>query len=225
MSAPAIDLVVFDLGGVLVRIVRSWAEAHARAGLPTDPTADSPEFFRATRPLAVAHQLGEIESDAWAEGVARLSGGAYTPESARRLLEAWQWEEYPGIGAVIDAIERAGVATGALSNTNAVHWAVLRPTEGPPRFPTVARLRHACASHLLRLVKPDPAIFAAFERCQSVEGARIVFFDDLEPNVEAARRHGWHAHLVDHAGDTAAQMIEVLERYGIAAGAGAEANR
>jgi putative hydrolase of the HAD superfamily len=216
MTDLAIDLVVFDLGGVLVRIVRSWAEAHAAAGLPPHAILDSAAFHERRAELAREHQVGAMEPAAYFAAVAEASGGAYTVDVVRRVLEAWQSVEQPGVSAVLDAIEAAGARTGALSNTNSVHWAALRPTSGVPRFPTVARLQHACASHLLRLAKPDPAIFAAFERCQGVEGARVLFFDDLEANVEAARRHGWEAHLVDPEGDTAALMLEVLGRYGIA---------
>lgn len=50
MSEP-VDLVVFDLGGVLVRIVRSWGKAHARAGVGEVSGGTSPRLARgADRP-------------------------------------------------------------------------------------------------------------------------------------------------------------------------------
>ena len=42
----------------------------------------------------------------------------------------------------------------------------------------------------------------------------LVFFDDLPENVDAARACGWNAVQVDHAGDTAAQVLAGLRAQG-----------
>ena len=216
MTEGAVGLVVFDLGGVLVRIVRSWAEAHERAGFPPNHPALTNEALLADRPgLSSLHQVGAISPEAWASRLADLSAGAYTPADATRILGAWMYGEYPGAGAVIDAVERAGVEAVALSNTNAQHWAMLRPPAGDTAFPTVARFRRAYASHELRLAKPDPAIYAHVESATGIAPARILFFDDTADNVDAAHARGWRAELVDPAGDPPAQMLAALRRHGI----------
>lgn len=212
-SDRPVDLVVFDLGGVLVQIVRSWDEAHRRAGYPPEALPSHDAWMSERAALARAHQVGEITPDEWARAIANASGGRYTPGDAVRILEAWQWAEYPGVDRLVEAIDAAAIETGALSNTNAVHWSVLRPETGEPRFPTVARLRHAHASHLLRVAKPGPGIFAAFEERTGFRGDRILFFDDLDENVAAARAAGWHAEHIDHRGDTAEQMHACLRRW------------
>ena len=48
-----------------------------------------------------------------------------------------------------------------------------------------------------------------------LEGSALLFFDDRDDNVEAARLRGWHAAVIDHAGDPPAQMRAVLRRYGL----------
>jgi putative hydrolase of the HAD superfamily len=107
-----------------------------------------------------------------------------------------------------------GVETACLSNTNALHWVTL--TQAPPGpFSVVSELGHRFASHLLRSSKPDPGMYEALESSLGVAPERIVFFDDLGPNVEAARARGWRAWLVDHASETAPQMREALQREGI----------
>ncbi|MBM3138982.1 MAG: HAD-IA family hydrolase [Chloroflexi bacterium] len=209
------ELVVFDLGGVLVRIARSWAEAHERAGLPPHQLPGHPEWEAGRLELARAHQVGAIDPPTWAARVAALSGGAYTPEEATRLLEAWQLGEYPGVGRVLDLLERRGIGSGALSNTNALHWAALRPASGPAAYPTVARLRLAFASHELGLMKPDPAIYEHVERATGATPGRVLFFDDLAPNVEGARARGWQAVRVDPERDTTPQLLEALRAHGI----------
>ena len=132
------------------------------------------------------------------------------------MHEAWIIEEYPGVSELIDHLHAAGISTGVLSNTNASHWAQMQPTPGPmggivpPKFPTPAMPMHKHASHLLGLAKPDAAIYYEFVRRTGFAPGAIVFFDDLPDNVEAARKAGWNAHVVDHAGDTAAEMRSLL---------------
>ena len=71
----------------------------------------------------------------------------------------------------------------------------------PAQFGAPARLRHRHASHLLGLAKPDAAIYHAFAHQTGFSPNRIVFFDDLAENIQAARASGWNAHQIDHAGD------------------------
>ena len=212
VSEP-IDLVVFDLGGVLVQIVRSWAEAHARAGFPAHPLAEDAAFLARRAPLLDALSTGHIAPAEYYAGVAGASHGLYTPDEVRRIHLAWHWAEYPGVDAVVAAIEASGVLTAALSNTSEPHWADLR---GPAsRYPTVARLHHAVASHLAGVLKPDPAIYRAVEEASGIEASRLLFFDDLAENVEAARALGWRAERIDPTGDTAAQLLAALRQHGV----------
>jgi HAD superfamily hydrolase (TIGR01509 family) len=210
-----VQLVVFDLGGVLVRIVRSWEEAHEAAGLGAKLVPDSERFRRERVRLAHAHQTGAIESGAYFEEMAAASEGAYTAEEIERVIAAWQYAEYEGVGGVVDALEAVGVETAALSNTNAFHWAELRLDGGATRFPTVRRLRHAFASHLVRAAKPEQAIYETVERETGVASERVLFFDDVEAYVVGARDAGWRAERIDPMGDTAAQLMGHLGRYGV----------
>ena len=70
-------------------------------------------------------------------------------------------------------------------------------------------------SHEVGLAKPDPAIYALAAERLGVAPHEIVFLDDVELNVEAARAAGWHA--VRHR-DTRTSIRE-LEAI-IAAGGG-----
>lgn len=149
------DLVVFDLGGVLVRTAASWEEAHELAGLSGTPPRD--EAFSVLLGDLAARQDGSLSAERFCELVAEASGGCYDVEDVRRISRAWLRGEYPGIGEVFDRLDGAGVETALLSNTNDGHWDRLVPTDGEPEFPTLLRAGHRFASHLLGLVKPDPA--------------------------------------------------------------------
>lgn len=218
MSAPQvppipipIDIVVFDLGGVVVRICRSIAEAAARVNLPVDPVLAQPEYIAQRRALHRDYERGLLTCDQFFERIAATTRGMYTPAQFRAIHEAWIIEEYAGVGDLIDDLHRADMPTGALSNTNAAHWAQMSSTDKRTAiFGAPARLRHRHASHLLGLAKPDAAIYHAFAQHTGFAPNRIVFFDDLADNIQAAQAAGWNAHQIDHAGDTAQQMRTIL---------------
>ncbi|MEZ4553991.1 MAG: HAD-IA family hydrolase [Dehalococcoidia bacterium] len=212
MPRPRFDIVVFDLGGVLVQTAQSWAQAHELAGLPPHAIANDPAFERGRSQLAHAYQIGVIGTPEYFDGAAAASRGAYTPAEVARLHHAWSRSEYQGVAEVLDAIDASGAATGALSNTNPAHWARL---DGTSEYPNVARLRHRHASHLLRVAKPDAGAYERFCTETGFEPTRVLFFDDGPANVEAARRAGWTAYLVDPHAPTAPQLLHLLRHEGV----------
>jgi 2-haloacid dehalogenase len=210
---PAVRCVVFDLGGVLVRIVRSWAEACEAAGLPVRTDGDDPARVLARRPLVEDYDTGRIGRDDFFRGVAAACGHAYDVGEIARIHAAWLLGEYPRVGEVLDAVHAAGAATAVLSNTNEAHWETMLPPDGTRgRFPSLRRVRHPLASHLLGARKPQPRAYAAVEAACGATGAEVLFFDDLPENVAAARARGWRSEVVDPLGDPARQMLEVLRR-------------
>ena len=205
MSIP--NLAVFDLGGVVVRICRTWPEACNAAGITHIPQAearlDSPRKVELLR----AHQCGEVESEDYFAGLAQLLAD-HSADEVRAVHTAWILGDYPGMTSVIDRIHHAGMRTACLSNTNAHHWEQLDSSEAFRRI----QVRHA--SHVMGLVKPDQRIYRAVEAATGVAPQEIVFFDDLAENISAARACGWNAVHIDHTGDTAAQVLAGLRAHG-----------
>jgi HAD superfamily hydrolase (TIGR01509 family) len=195
--------VCFDLGGVLVRITLDIAEAAARAGVAI---VGSPGKFMDYPPF-IDFQAGRRSEDAYLMGLGELLGCSVADALAvhNHILV----EPYPGTLELLEALEADGVMCGCLSNTNAPHWREMR--EGD-RFPNVARLSVAVASHEHEMEKPNADIF---ERFRELAGwphlDEIVFFDDTRANVDAARRLGWRAWLIDPNGDPAQQMRSALQ--------------
>lgn len=209
-SSQRVTHVVFDLGGVILSHVRSWREAHERTSVPWDDLFDTPEFLTSSRPSVLDHMAGRITPEQWYATMELLTEGRLSAAHARLVLEAWLYEDYPGVAGVIDDIHAAGRVTATLSNTNALHWEQVHAISEAFR-----RIQHKHASHLLGAVKPDREIWEIFERTTSFPRDGIVFFDDLEENVLAARDHGWRAELIDHTGNPAEQLREHLARHGV----------
>jgi len=215
-----IRCVCFDWGGVIVRFCRSFAEGVRAAGIDLRDGANAAEAIAARRGLANQYSMGKITRADFLDAASQATSGLYSIQELERINHAWLIEEYPGVGAIVDELNALPhIETALLSNTTEIHWerqhAEPSRSNGIPHFPTAAKLKHRHASHLLGLLKPDDAIYAAFERETGFEPGSILFYDDLEENVRAARSRGWHAVQIDHTGDTAAQIRASLREYRI----------
>jgi FMN phosphatase YigB (HAD superfamily) len=174
--------VVFDVGGVLVRLrYQPFVRYLAEAGIDL---TDLPRWL-ATIDLD-AHERGEITG---AELLERIAGQARRPLDPRDLERRW-----------LDMFERAGemfdLAEGLmqdyrvylLSNVGDLHWAHLDAEYG------IERVGHgAVASFRVGAVKPSAEIYREAERRLGLEPAETVFVDDLVRNVAGARACGWQA--------------------------------
>lgn len=211
---PDVSVVCFDWGGVILRICRDWREGCERAGVAIHEAAGTPEAVARRRAINLEHQVGAISCDEFFTRVAGASEGLYSADDIRRIHDAWLIEEYRGVGDLIDRLNAInGITTALLSNTNATHWS--RQHDRAGGFSAAYRLRHRLASHEMGLAKPNPEIFHAAREHFGVPSERIVFFDDLEENIDAARAAGWRGCVVNPLGDTAAQMERELSRLGV----------
>jgi len=219
---PPIRAVLFDLGGVWLRL-RSWPEACAVAakshpGIGQDAGRlslmdDHPEVAKAH----LEFECGRLETDEFMRQTARILGA--DPSVISAVFCARIAGPYPGTHDLLDQLHAAGLATGCLSNTNALHWSLMLGLFGddaPARIP-LERLHHRFASQDLGCAKPHAAIYAAAENLLQLPGDKIAFFDDREDNIAGAAARGWHAHRIDPAGaqSPAEQMANYLTAMGV----------
>lgn len=201
------DLVVFDIGGVLVRAYHTWAGALGNGGFPFDPhekwegaVFDLPEYL--------PHEAGRISREAYLDAVMAYAG-LPSREEALRLHEAILGPEFAGVGDILRELKSAGVRTAALSNNNPVHWAVLTD---PARYPALAELGAMVSSHEIGAHKPEPEAFRRFEEGLGLAKPRVLFFEDNARNAKAARAFGWDAEVVTPGADNATQIRAALAR-------------
>jgi putative hydrolase of the HAD superfamily len=210
MSKPEIQVICFDLGGVLLRCVDGWRHACQLAGLPMHESLTAPAN---RNPIVTASQqmeIGAITPSQFAQTIAAVSD--YTPAEALRVLECWLLELYPGIEALLERVLATGRTVALLSNTNAAHWEIF---ESDARFAPVMRIPHLFASHHVGARKPDAAIYQHVETVLGASPQSILFFDDLEENLAGAVWQHWHTEHIDPAKDTAPQIEKYLTRYGV----------
>ncbi len=190
--------IVFDLGGVLVPSSRVIPLLAAELEV-------SEEAFTA------AYWTGRIEFDlggsttgywtAVVEGVGREPEPGLLERLAR--IDAEKWSDLPDASADLLAALR-DERLAVLSNAPAPLAAAVRAAEWSSAMDALV------FSAEVALMKPDPAIYARADELLGTAPGAAVFFDDKPENVEAARAHGWEAHVWE--GTDAAR--EVLGRAG-----------
>lgn len=206
-----IRLVCFDWGGVILKICRSWEEGCKAAGIKAPSKKVATKCLLKQDALARRFQTGQMSDKAFFRAIAKESEDFHTIDEIAAVHHAWLLEEYNGVEDLIDELNSfADLSTALFSNTNASHWARMEED-----FQVATMIEHRHASHLFGLAKPDEKAFAAFERRVGAAGNQILFFEDTQAHVDAARAFGWCAELIDHKGDTAEQMRSHLEQYEI----------
>lgn len=201
-----VRVVVFDLGGVVVRIARSWAERCAAAELPdrVGPAGDAALARCAAEMDAL--QRGEMTTEAFADALGLALGGTYTRDELVQLYDAQVLGPYTGVS---DVAARLRVPHVILSNTSAGHW------PGLLREPVVERAVERFASFELGMLKPARAIFDHVAGALGIAPGRLLLVEDSVANAEAAHRAGWQTARVDPDGDVAAQLEALLHARGL----------
>jgi putative hydrolase of the HAD superfamily len=208
-----IELVIFDLGRVLIRICNNWREAAELAGVNIPHQGrfvDEPRAAERDQDAVVLLDTGRIDRFEFARRVALTRG--IPPDDVLRAYDAFVLGPFPGAVELLDDLRDAGVKTACLSNSSDGHWQQTCDPAGPCFFP-LDRFTWQFASHLVGLCKPNEAIYEHVERETMIRPASILFFDDLEANVAAARRRGWNAHQIRTDSDPIAQVRSVLREH------------
>jgi glucose-1-phosphatase len=189
--------ILFDLGGVLA----DWTGPQAlRALLPT-PVSDVDYARRWTRCTATDRfERGEIAPLDFARAFALDWQLALAPQEVLARYVGWLRGFYPGAVELLAAL-RPQARVACLSNTNAAHW------DSPAGQAIRAEFELALASHELGLRKPQPEIFRQALFRLNAAPAEVLYFDDLAPNVAAAKAAGMQAHHVAGLPALRAQLL------------------
>jgi HAD superfamily hydrolase (TIGR01509 family) len=176
--------IVFDVGGVLVRIDVGRAMADLAFGLSLSPS----ELWTAIQndPRWPDWQEGRISPRDWHLHLTRRLG---TTLAFEQFIAAWNHALDPQ-PVQDDALFETLCETyrlGLLSNTDPIHIAHLESTYGFVRFfPASARI-YSC---VVGASKPSPLLYLEALRACKVQASEAAYVDDVLPNVEAARNLG-----------------------------------
>jgi putative hydrolase of the HAD superfamily len=177
--------VVFDLGEVLVPSAGVIPRLSAELGVTVD------DFLPAYWSGRPAYDLGGSAEEYWT-GVLAVLGHAPEPGLLGWLTEtdSVKWSTLPRVSAdLLTYLQARGERLGVLSNAPGPLAAAVRASQWS------AGIAHLVFSAEVALVKPDPEIYAHADSVYGTEPGDVVFFDDKPENVDAARAHGWDAHV------------------------------
>ncbi|CAN5816581.1 HAD family phosphatase [soil metagenome] len=198
-----IKALLFDLGGVVLDI--SFEKALERW---SHHSGVSPDALRARFTPYDAyeqHERGEIEAEAYYASLRTAFGVTLTDEQLEDGWNAIFLGEIPKTVALLERL-KGKIPLYAFSNTNAVHklfWS--------QRYSSaLAPFERVFVSSDMGKRKPERAAFEYVAKEMGVGLENILFFDDTEANVSAARALGMQAVLVVSPGDVATAVEPFL---------------
>ncbi len=182
---------VFDFGGVLFHwrpheIVQQVLPELA----PTRAAADRwvLDIFQGYGGDWGEFDRGTLAAAPLAERIARRTG--LRVAQARAVIDAVPHALTPMVASValLERLHQRGSALFYLSNMPGAYARHLQATHA-----FIGLFRRGLFSADVRLIKPEPAIFAHAAATFGIEPAQTLFIDDVVANVDAARVAGWQA--------------------------------
>jgi putative hydrolase of the HAD superfamily len=183
------DTVLFDLFGVIARHQSPEGRARlvATAGVP------APAFWDAYWSLRPPYDRGDLLAPDYWQAVAGALGTRFDPARTAALTEAdiesWSGVDEEMVG-LLGELAASGRPIALLSNIPeelAAHYERHHPWLGLFGVRAFScRIGHA---------KPEPEAYAWCLRALGVEAGRVLFVDDREENVRAARELGIQGHV------------------------------
>ncbi len=207
MTGPAatnqIELILFDVGGVLIELT----------GVPalewTEGRMDEEELRRCwlTSPAVRKFETGRSDSDEFARGVVSEFELPVTPDDFLREFSMRPKGPYSGAADLLRSLSGT-FRLATLSNTNEIHW---------PRFQEFGILdffQDHFVSHKIGVLKPDMAAFQHVVEATGVPPECILFLDDYQLNVDGAKAAGMQACRVMGTSGARARLeeLDMLER-------------
>jgi putative hydrolase of the HAD superfamily len=148
-----------------------------------------------------------------------------TPTQAAQLSARYPYEAFmkpvPDARPVLEGLRARGLRLGVLSNT-------LPSIDRTLAFLGLNDLIDAAvATCTVGIHKPEPGAYHAAAQALGVPAGTVLFIDDKQENVDAARAVGMHAALIDLRGDTPGalrslgEVTGLVDRIGVATPTGA----
>jgi FMN phosphatase YigB (HAD superfamily) len=184
-------VVLFDLGGVLVR-TRTFARLAEIVAESGDGWSGDGDALRARwlgSPSVRAFELGRIPPSVFAQRFTAEWQLSVDPAAFAADLATWIVGPFAGSERLVADLQGRRYHVSCLSNGNEAHWREMTTF--------LSLLDSTFSSHLLGEIKPDERAFLTVAERLGVAPAQMVFFDDSRPNIAAAERLGTRSFLVD----------------------------
>ncbi|WP_194915998.1 HAD family hydrolase [Catenulispora rubra] len=197
--------IVFDYGEVIAQrpTPEAFAQLAESVGAPTAEFEDGYWRFRDK------FDRGQDALEYW-QAVGDRAGVEVGPAEARKLtaadVELWNTLD-PQSVALVAELAAAGRQLALLSNAPIAHGTAFRSREWAAPF------EHLVISGELGIAKPDPAIWRALLDRLGAPAGEVLFLDDREVNVAAAKEAGIKAFVFTGVDDARRHIGEFDEEF------------
>jgi HAD superfamily hydrolase (TIGR01509 family) len=183
MPNPTIDAVLFDADGVLQRSTIDWRTSlGAFAG--TNGTAD--DFIRDVMTSESPALVGDGD---FADILAKVLTRQGSQAAVADVLDLWrQFKAEPEVVEIIQDLRAGGIECDLATNQRADRRAIMQDELHYGDW-----FDHTFYSADLGVAKPDPAYFRIILDTIGLPAESVLFIDDNQANVTAARTVGLHA--------------------------------
>ena len=202
MPRPSFDLLVFDLGGVLVENV---GMERLLTWMSTKSSAEELWHTWLMSPTVRAFESGTLPAVPFAEAVIAELSLPLSPEEFLTDFAGWAKQLYPGALELLQHLSQSH-RLASLSNTNGIHW---QRCYHELQLATV--FDYHFPSHETGRLKPDRAAFQYVIAQMGCAPERMLFLDDNQLNVDSAAATG----IVARKTVGIAEVQEVLRGFGI----------
>lgn len=175
-----IKVILFDLGRVLMHI--DFDAFPNELGLMTDE--QRAPYLVPTGKLWRLYETGKMSTDEFLESLYLIFDRRFSKE---HILKAWNEiivRDNEEIVPFVREVQKK-YRTAILSNTSPSHW-----EKALHISPLVRSIQHHFTSFGIGAMKPDSKVYLHVAHTLGVQPYEVLFIDDLQENVEGARKTG-----------------------------------
>jgi len=189
-----IEVILFDLGGVLVELT----------GVPvmlkwTNHRYDEETLWEAwlNSPAVRSFEKGYSSAEQFADELIKEMDLPVGRAEFIDRFRAWPKGLFPGVPRLMEGLKDT-YTLACLSNSNVLHWPILMKEMGLETM-----FQYHFASHLMKRVKPDKEVFEYVLKGLGCKASSVLFLDDNVINVNSAKEIGMIAYKVEGPRDIA----------------------
>jgi glucose-1-phosphatase len=199
---PAMKTVFFDIGNVLIffsheKMCEQIAEVCQITQQEVRELFFSKKFFindfekgqislkELLSPLIAEEKMSNIDENLLKRAISDI----FTPNES--------------IFPLIDALKNQGCQLIIISNTCEPHFEFISS-----KYSVFKRFDHQVLSYKENLSKPDPKIFEKALKIANTDPINCFFVDDIEENVESAKKCHIHSHLYQNVASLKKELID-----------------
>lgn len=199
-SDDSIEIIIFDLGGVLV----TWKGIEGLRDFSGGKmTMEESRLFWLHSKWVREFGRGRCSAVEFVEGILSELDFSVSHEQIMEAFLEWDRGPMPGAGELLQDL-RGHYRLACLSNNEEIHWNRLKSEFQVDRFFDKCYL-----SHEIGMIKPDPEIYRYVKEDLGIDPSGILFFDDNPECADAARESGMRAFVTRGVSEVKSRLEEL----------------